>query len=183
MKRIMSALTLVTAAALSVAACGGDDDDDSSNTGGTSGTSGTSTSSAGEPATGNGGEPSIGNAGAPSTGNGGAPSGNVECDATADGVCQNATDCPFVADGTARMTAGTCGKGCIGKEETCARDCITEELPMTEECATCYADTVNCTIKNCTAECFADPSAQICTDCQVEAGCREAFDTCSGLPG
>jgi hypothetical protein len=174
MKRIISALAMVTAAAVGIAGCGGDDDDDTSNP-----TAGKS-STGGEPGT-NGGT-AASNGGEPGT-NGGAPSGNVTCDATAEGVCQNATDCPFVVDGTARLTSGTCGKGCIGKVETCSRDCITAELEMTDECATCYADTVNCTIANCAQVCIQDPEADVCKQCQVEAGCREAFDECSGLPG
>jgi len=54
---------------------------------------------------------------------------------------------------------------------------------MSSECATCYADTVNCTIKNCIAECIVDPGADACTQCQIDQGCRAAFDECSGLPG
>jgi hypothetical protein len=114
----------------------------------------------------------------------GAPSsGNVMCDATQEGVCQNATDCPFIVDDTARITSRQCGKGCLGKAETCSRDCITMVIDMTSECATCYADTVNCTIKNCVGQCFVDPEADVCKQCQVDKGCRAAFDTCSGLPG
>lgn len=153
MKRIFSALFVLT---LSVGGCGGDDDDDADNTGGTS--------SAG------------------TTGAAGEPSDNVACDPAEATACQNDTDCPFVVDGTARVTAGECGKGCLGKEETCARDCVLDMLEMTEECAGCYADTVNCSIANCAALCIADTEAQKCKDCQVESGCREAFNTCSGLP-
>jgi hypothetical protein len=171
MKRLISALVLVSIAGLGVAGCGGDDDDDddSSSTAGTSGTGAT------------GGEASN-NAG--DTGNGGTPAtGNVMCDPSVNGVCQNDTDCPFVDDGTARITAGSCGQGCIGKDEDCSRDCIVMMLDMTSECASCYADTVNCTIMNCLAECIGDPEADACKECQVDKGCRAAFDECSGLPG
>jgi hypothetical protein len=171
MKRIISALVLVTLTTLGVAGCG-DDDDSSTTVGGTGNAAGEPNSTAGETTT------------AGSDGGGGAPtSGNVTCDPAENGVCQNDTDCPFVADGTARITSGTCGKGCIGKAETCSRDCITGEIDMTPECATCYADTVNCTIKNCTGQCFTDPEADVCKQCQVDSGCRDAFDACSGLPG
>jgi hypothetical protein len=64
------------------------------------------------------------------------------------------------------MTAGVCGQGCLGKEESCAVECITDELAMSSECATCYAETVACTVENCLSDC----------------GCREAFNECSGLP-
>jgi hypothetical protein len=170
MKRIISALVLVTAATLGVAGCGGDDDDDSANTGGTGGSG----------VIPNGGEPAA--TGGDASPSGGAPTGNVMCDPTEKGVCQNDMDCPFVVDGTARITAGTCGQGCIGKAETCSRDCIVMMLDMSAECASCYADTVNCTIMNCLAECIGDPEAQACKQCQVDKGCRAAFDECSGLP-
>ena len=161
MKRIFSALFLLT---LSVGVgCGGDDDDAGNNTGGSS-SAGTA-SAAGEPAT-----------------TGGTSNGNVGCDPAEATACQNDTDCPFVVDGTARLTAGECGKGCLGKEETCARDCVLEMLEMTDECAGCYADTVNCTIKNCAALCIADTEAAKCKECQIEKGCRESFNDCSGLP-
>lgn len=169
MKRILSALVLST---LSVGACGGDDDDDASNTGGSS--SAGTTSEAGEP-----GMPS---GGAPESGGGGAPTGNVGCDPEEATTCQNEIDCPFVVDGTARMTAGVCGQGCLGKEESCAVDCITDELDMSSECATCYAQTVACTVENCLSDCLNDPEADKCKACQVESGCRAAFNECSGLP-
>jgi hypothetical protein len=153
MKRILSALAVMGAASLLAAGCG--DDDDSAS-------------------------PNDNTAGAP--GGAGAPSGNVACDPTQAGVCQNDMDCPFVADGTARLTAGDCGKGCINKPANCARDCITMMLDMTGECAGCYADAVNCLIQNCVGECFADPESDGCKKCQVDSLCRAAFDTCSGLP-
>lgn len=165
MKRIISALALLSVFSLAVAGCGGDDDDDSGS-GGSGGTGATS-STAGEPAVG-----------------GSDTSGNVMCDPEAATTCQNDMDCPFVVDGTARITAGMCGQGCVGNsDENCSRDCITDMLAMSAECAKCYADTVNCTIKNCLGECIADPEADMCKQCQVDAGCRSDFDACSGLPG
>jgi hypothetical protein len=168
MKRIISALALVTTAAVGIAGCSGDDDDDTSNTTAGKGSTG------GEPGT-NGGEPGT---------NGGEPSTNVMCDPTAEGVCQNATDCPFVVDGTARMEAGTCGQSCFmtGGDEDCARDCILENLDMSSECAQCYADTVACTIANCLGPCLGASESAACRECQVEKGCRAAFNECSGLP-
>jgi hypothetical protein len=89
-----------------------------------------------------------------------------------------------VVDGTARITSGTCGQGCVGsKDANCTLDCIQKMLDMSSDCATCYADTVNCTIMNCLAECIGDPAAAACTQCQIDQGCRSSFDTCSGLPG
>jgi hypothetical protein len=175
MKRMISAWLLVSAAALSATACGGDDDDDSTGPSG-----GGESSQAGEPATGDGGATAAGgsgsNAGAPST-------GNVACDESVDGVCQNPTDCPSVASGAARVSAGSCGQGCLSSsEENCAVDCIVGETSMTPECAACYAGAVACATQKCLADCIADPESDGCKLCQVEKGCRAAFNDCSGLP-
>jgi hypothetical protein len=186
---------MVTAAAVGIAGCGGDDDDDTSNpTAGKSSTGGEPGTNGGEPGANggipgtnggmpgtNGGMPGA-NGGEPGT-NGGAPSGNVMCDPTEEGVCQNAMDCPFVVDGTARIEAGKCGQSCLSSgDENCSRDCILETLEMSPDCAQCYADTVACTIMNCLGACINDPEAAACKECQVEKGCRAAFDECSGLP-
>lgn len=168
MQRIISALALLAAAGLGVAGCSGDDDDDTANTGGSAGTS--VIPSGGEPAStgGTGGEPAT---------------GNVTCDPTENGVCQNDQDCPFVVDGRARISAGTCGKGCLASsDENCARDCLLEELDMSSDCAQCYVDTVACTVMKCLGDCVNDPEADVCKECQVEQGCRAAFNECSGLP-
>jgi hypothetical protein len=182
MKRIISALAMVTAAAVGIAGCGGDDDDDTSNpTAGKSSTGGEPGTNGGTPGTDGGTPGTMG--GEPGT-NGGAPSGNVMCDSTAEGVCQNAMDCRFVVDGTARMEAGTCGQSCFqtGGDENCSRDCMLETLDMSAECAQCYADTVACTIAECLGPCLGAPESVACKECQVEKGCRAAFNECSGLP-
>ena len=169
MKRIFSVLAVVT---LSLVGCGDDDnDDDNSNTGGTS--AGTGNGNAGESTS----------PGGANDGAAGAPTGNVSCDASADGVCQNATDCPFVVNGEARQTAGSCGLSCLESEsDTCAVDCIVDETSMTPECAGCYAAAVACATEKCLAECVGGPESVGCRTCQVEEGCREEFNTCSGLP-
>lgn len=122
------------------------------------------------------------NGGAAGEGAGGSPSANVACDPAEATTCQNEVDCEFVIDGTARITAGTCGQGCLGMEESCPVDCITDELAISAECATCYAQAVGCSIQNCLSECLSNPEADQCKLCQVEKGCRDAFNTCSGLP-
>jgi len=181
MKRIIAALALLSGAALGVVGCGGDDDDDSAGTAGkSSGTAGKDAGTAGKsviPEGGAGNEGGSGN-GTGNTGN----SGNLACDPEADTTCQNAQDCPFVVDGTARTTAQTCGKGCIEEGGTCARDCIVSKLDMSSDCAGCYADFVNCTIAHCVGACLADPDSEGCHTCQEDEGCRPTFNTCSGLP-
>lgn len=164
MKRIIAALAVLTVSGFGAIGCGGDDDDSTGNTGGTSnGTGGEPTSSEG--------------------GSGASP--NVACDETQEGVCQNAVDCPFVVDGTARTKAQTCGQGCVlsgSTDENCARDCMLEDLEMSSECATCYADIVKCTAENCLGQCLNAPASEECAQCQVDQGCRGAFNECSGLP-
>lgn len=162
MKRIISALSvLAVATTFGLAGCGSDDD--KPNPGGNAGASN---------------EPT---AGAPNEGNG---NGNVACDPEEKTTCQNATDCDFVVDGTARTAAQACGKEqCLGSDdENCARECILESLNMTSECAGCYADFVDCTIKNCVGACIADPNSDECHECQETEGCRPTFNSCSGLP-
>lgn len=159
MKRIISTFSMLAlASALGLVGCGDDDD------GGGGGSAG------------KGNEPT---AGAP-----GDTSPNLGCDPAEATTCQNDTDCEFVINGKARTTAQTCGKEtCLSSDDPdCASNCILEELDMTSECATCYADFVSCTIKNCVAACIADPDSDQCHECQETKGCRPEFDSCSGLP-
>jgi hypothetical protein len=176
MKRLISALVLLTATSVGVAGCGGDDDDDNN----TGGKGGTSSATAGEPAVSAGQSSTPPNGG---SGAGGSPSGNVSCDPSQNGVCQNETDCPSVSSGDARMAAGTCGQGCLGSsDKECAVKCITDKTGMTGDCATCYAQAVACATKECLVECVQDPESDGCKQCQVDKGCRSAFNDCSGLP-
>lgn len=174
MKRFIAALALVTAASVGIAGCGGDDDDEPSGTAGKGSTGGEPGSNGGEPAS-NGGEPGS---------TGGAPSGNVACDPAEDTVCQNEGDCAAVKSGEARMAAGVCGQGeCLGATDNkCAIACIQRTVDLSAECADCYGAAVACTAKMCFMRCISDPEADDCKACQVEMGCREAFNTCSGLP-
>ena len=178
MKQIIAALAVLSMFGFGVVGCGGDDDDNSTSNGGSA--------NGGEPATSNGGEPAASNGGEPATNNGGAPgSPNLSCDASLKGVCQNDMDCPFVVDGSARTKAQTCGQGCVlsGSEDpNCARDCMLKDLDMSSECAACYADIVSCTAKNCLGQCLTAPDSEACAQCQVDKGCRGAFNDCSGLP-
>jgi hypothetical protein len=97
------------------------------------------------------------------------------------GVCQNPTDCGPVASGEARMAAGSCGKSCLGMAKDCNVKCIVKATMMTTPCATCYADAATCAANNCLADCIADTESDACKQCQIDKGCRAAFDKCSGL--
>lgn len=119
------------------------------------------------------------NAGSGGTGGG----GNVACTPGAGGACQNATDCPKVESGEARGKSQTCGLGCQQDDDpgTCAVSCIVMEAAITQACAVCYATLVGCASENCLASCAADPTSAACNQCQIDSGCRSAFDSCSGL--
>ena len=108
---------------------------------------------------------------------------NVACTPGAGGACQNATDCPKVESGEARMTSQTCGLGCQQDDDpaTCAVGCIVREAEISQGCAVCYATLVGCASENCLAQCAADPASAACNQCQVDSGCRGNFDSCSGL--
>jgi hypothetical protein len=190
MKTFLSALALVT---LSVYGCGDDDDDgNNSGTGATGATSNAAgetngSSGSGENMSSGGGDTASGGGDATSGGGeatsaGGAPSGNVMCDPEAMTTCQNDMDCEFVESGEARLAAGQCGLDCLqSDEESCAVDCITAAIEISADCAGCYAGAVACAQKNCLAACIEDPESDGCKACQVEKGCRDEFNTCSGL--
>jgi hypothetical protein len=154
---------ILVAYALPTAGCGGDDDDDDG--GGD-----------------DSGDDSGGGGGAPGTGGSGG-SMNVMCDPEGGGDCQNETDCPKVVSGDAREVAGDCGLECQAEDDpgACAVGCIVTDAEITQACAVCYATLVGCAAENCFTECTTDTDSAACTMCQIEAGCRTAFDACSGL--
>ncbi len=144
----------------------GDDEDDDGGGAGTAGSAGSSGSS------GKGG----------SSGSGGT-NGNVSCAPSDDGACTNEDDCPKVETGEIRMSAQTCGLGCLEEDDPgpCAVACIVMETEASAGCAACYAGLVKCATDNCLAQCGADPASDECNQCQIDEGCRDDFDACSGL--
>ncbi len=60
---------------------------------------------------------------------------------------------------------------------------ITDGDELSEECVTCYGDSVVCSAANCTAECAADPAADQCVQCRADNNCTGGFNVCSGLGG
>jgi hypothetical protein len=188
MTRFFMALGVLTMAGIVAVGCGGDDDTGNTGNAGTSSKGGETTTGGEAPS--NGGETTAGGettTGGQTTTTGGetaagGSNGNVSCDPSVMGVCQNATDCGPVASGQARMAAGSCGKSCLGSaNKSCDVDCIIKATKMTNPCATCYADAAKCAANKCLAECIADPESDGCKKCQVDMGCRSDFDKCSGL--
>lgn len=161
MNRLGFAFVMLTATAFGGQACSDDQGRSGDAAGGTAGTAGVS-----------------GEAGA-------ATLANLACDPEAATTCQNEQDCPFVVNGSARMTAQSCGQGeCLSStdDDTCARDCMLAVLDMSSECATCYAGLLNCTIKHCLGACLANAASEGCQSCLATSGCRPTFDSCTGLP-
>lgn len=109
---------------------------------------------------------------------------NVTCDPSGDGKCQNEADCPIIEKGTARQTATQCGMGCLGVEDPteCSEACVVEQTGLTDDCTACYVGIVDCTFEKCASACSNDSGSLDCFNCQVDEGCRETFNTCSGLP-
>lgn len=116
-------------------------------------------------------------------GTGGGGNQNVACEPSDDGACTNEGDCPKVRSGEARMASQSCGLGCQQDDNPgmCAVSCIVQETQISQGCAVCYATLVGCASENCLAACAADPTSAACNQCQVDAGCRADFDSCSGL--
>jgi hypothetical protein len=95
--------------------------------------------------------------------------------------CQN--DVALVCTGNIATIAGQCGLGCVGKPRDCITTCIKGQLAtLSDACTGCYADTVTCAQTNCLQPCLGGTSSDACVQCQITAGCRSAFATCSGLP-
>jgi hypothetical protein len=124
-------------------------------------------------------DPDDGSGGTGGTGGG----ANVTCTPGGGGACQNDTDCPKVESGEARSTAQTCGLGCQQDDDpaTCSVGCIVRDAQISAGCAACYAALVGCASQNCLAPCAADPRSAACNQCQIDSGCRDNFDSCSGL--
>lgn len=112
-------------------------------------------------------------------------------DTTPTGACTNAADMTIIQANNPSPTdiAGQCGINCLADPDpqACALDCVINgkgNIPgtgLSAGCAGCYAATVKCAIDNCVAVCL-DPGSAECATCRENAGCNDAFYTCSGLP-
>jgi hypothetical protein len=117
-------------------------------------------------------------------GTGGTGGGSsVTCTPGGDGACENETDCPKVVSGEARESAQICGVSCLESDDqgTCTVGCIVGDVQITQACAVCYATLVGCAAQYCLGTCGADPAGAECVQCQIDSGCRDGFDACSGL--
>lgn len=144
-------------------------------------TSGSGTTSAGGSAatsTGTGGEST-----ATSSGTGGsATTGTGTSTGTGSAVmnaCTNAADAAVLMTKDAKTIAADCGKANLAAEPA-TFDCIKKGTGLSDDCTSCYDDSVVCASDNCLSKCLTDPMSQPCTDCRAMY-CTPAFKTCSGL--
>jgi len=191
------ACTLSLALVFSIAACG--DDDKPTNTGGSGGSGGSTGGSGGS--TGGSGGSTGGSGGA--TGGAGGSGGTTACTGTFAGItqaqlgmaiaastgdkkCNTPADVAAICTGNIASVAGMCGVGCATMPQAqvpaCISACLKEKTTLSDGCGSCYSATVLCTQMNCLTQCIANPAAAMCTQCQVDKGCRGAFIMCSGLP-
>lgn len=125
--------------------------------------------------------------------------GDATVDATADATVDAATGyykgAPNQCEGlnfdqdTATNAATDSAVGCFasaaGNSET-FRNCIRDAVKATDEditdgCGYCYGVIGNCITDFCLGQCIADPNSAACLGCQCDAGCFDAFDTCSSF--
>ena len=52
---------------------------------------------------------------------------------------------------------------------------------LSDSCASCFGQTVECGKKNCQKFCLADSAAPACLECTEKAGCNAALNTCTGF--
>lgn len=95
------------------------------------------------------------------------------------GACANADDMALIQSPQAMIQskASNCQKTNLAMEPG-TLNCI-KMLGLTDECAGCYDDFVQCVAKQCIT-CVADPSGSTCLDCRASS-CDPAFTDCSGF--
>jgi hypothetical protein len=98
-----------------------------------------------------------------------------------EGACTNEADLAALQANDVYAIVPDCAMGCLaGGGEGCVADCVQEKTGISDACAQCFQETVDCTLANCLSECLADPNGAPCAACQDEK-CGPAFDECSGL--
>lgn len=108
------------------------------------------------------------------------------------GACTNAADLGIVTTTDVSGIASTCGVQNI-TDLTKVKGCIIDGTKgdagpgLSDGCATCFSDTVLCTVDKCIGPTFNGPcmppnqNSAACTDCRA-TNCNPAFYTCTGLP-
>jgi hypothetical protein len=159
---------VVVASAVALFACGSSESTSSTSTG-TGGSTATTTTGA----TGTGGSASTATGTSSATGSTGTGSAITN-------ACTNAADTKIRTDKDVKGISATCGTTNLGDPKP-TYDCIKAGTGFSDDCTTCYADSVVCAAKNCIGKCLSDPMGQPCSDCR-QMFCNAAFEACSGVP-
>ncbi|MBK8259331.1 MAG: hypothetical protein IPK82_42590 [Polyangiaceae bacterium] len=96
------------------------------------------------------------------------------------GACTNDADLAIVQDPNKPIAdaVNDCAQMNFGQEPG-TLNCI-KGLGLSDGCAQCFDDTVQCVVMNCLNQCLSDPNSQACTDCRAQF-CDGPFAMCSGL--
>lgn len=95
-------------------------------------------------------------------------------------ACTNDPDTKIRTDKDVKGISAKCGQTSLGDPmQTYA--CIKAGTGLSDNCTTCYADSVVCAAKNCLDKCLSNPASQACSDCRAMY-CNAAFESCSGVP-
>jgi hypothetical protein len=94
-------------------------------------------------------------------------------------ACTNAADTAILMTKDAKTIAADCGKANLANEPA-TYNCIKMGTGLSDDCTSCYDDSVVCAADHCIGMCLTDPMSQPCTDCRAKY-CIPAFQACSGL--
>jgi hypothetical protein len=96
------------------------------------------------------------------------------------GACTNDADTALISDPSKDIpgAVGDCAQMNFGMEPA-TLNCI-KMTGLSDACAQCFDDTVQCIFMNCLNQCIAGADSQPCVDCRAQF-CDPAFAECSGL--
>lgn len=101
---------------------------------------------------------------------------------TAQGNCSD-EDLQYMAENNEFVLQLTqdCGTDCVfeADPEGCVVTCIQAQTPLSDDCALCFAEQVQCVVDNCFFDCLFG-SADDCAAC-VTANCLDGFQVCAGI--
>ena len=158
----------VATSAVALFACGSSESTSSTST--SSGSGGSASTSTGATGTGGSASTSTATSTGASTGTGMAIKD----------ACTNAADAKIRMDKDVKGISAKCGQTSLG-DPMQTYDCIKAGTSLSDDCTSCYADSVVCAAKNCIAMCLSAPMSQACSDCR-QMYCNPAFEACSGVP-
>jgi hypothetical protein len=164
-------LLFVAASAAALVACGSSES--TSSTSGNGGSATTPTSTATSAGTGGSATTST------STATGTSTSTATGTGTLVTNACTNAADTAVLMTKDAKDIAASCGQTNAAAEPA-TYNCIKMGTGLSDDCASCYDDSVACAAEHCLTLCLSDPASQPCIDCR-EMYCVPAFQSCSGL--